>query len=240
MAAAGGGQPGKGGGNPSPNVTDLLKRLNLTEEDFCDDEDVAETPTLEWALVGKILSPMAVHVNTVRAAMKPAWGNLAGLKIRAIGDKGDNLFVAEFTSKADMDRVLSGTPWMVGRHAVVLKPYDEKLSASEIVFDRMEIWVRILNLPLGWMNQQCGKCAMGLIGHVVKMDVDGDGKACGAFLQGRVAVEIEKPLHRGVLLRMSRSEEPRWFEIHYERLPYFCFGYGVIGHSEVECPHPAP
>jgi hypothetical protein len=52
-----------------------------------------------------------------------------------------------------MERVLAGTPWMVGRYDVILKDYDEKLSASEIIFDQMELWVRILNLPLGWMNR---------------------------------------------------------------------------------------
>lgn len=88
-------------------------------------------------------------MNTVRAATKPAWGNPVGLKIRAIGEKGDNLFVAEFGSGVDMERALAGTPWMVGRHAVLLKLYVEKLSASEIIFDQMELWVRILNLPLG-------------------------------------------------------------------------------------------
>lgn len=88
---------------------------------------------------GEGLSPMTVHVNIVRAAMKPTWGNLIGLKIRAVGDKGDNLFIMEFTSKADMDRVLLGMPWMVGWHVVVLKTYDEKLSALEIVFYCMEI-----------------------------------------------------------------------------------------------------
>jgi len=122
-----------------------LKRLNLTEEEgamveFFDEEDTI-VPTMEWALVGKVISPMDVHVNTVRAAMKPTWGNPVGLKIRAIGDKGDNLFVAEFASKVDLKRVLAGTPWMVGRHAVVLKMYDERLNASEILFDHMEIWV---------------------------------------------------------------------------------------------------
>ena len=59
------------------------------------------------------------------------------------------------------------------------------------------------------MNQQRGEHAIGLIGHVVKMDVDKDGKASGAFLRARVAIEIDNPLRRGVLLRMSRSEEPR-------------------------------
>lgn len=102
---------------------------------------------------------------------------------------------------------------MVGRHAIVLKMYDERLSASEIPFDRMEIWVRLLNLPLGWMNQQREERAMGLIGHVVKMDVNKDGTTNGVFLRACVAIEIDKPLRRGVLLRMSCLEEPRWFTI---------------------------
>jgi hypothetical protein len=82
--------------------------------DFSDDEDDAELPSMEWAIVGKVLSPMVVHVNTVRSAMKLTWGNPAGLKFRAIGEKGDNMFVAEFAVKADMDRAMAGAPWMVG------------------------------------------------------------------------------------------------------------------------------
>lgn len=242
MATVGG--VGKGEGeHPNPNVTDLLRRLNLTEEeeavaDFSDDEETEESLPVEWTIVGKVLSPTPVHVNTVRSAMKPAWGNPIGLKFRSIGMKGDNMFVAEFGCKTDMERTLAGTPWMVGRYAVILQHYDEKLSASEIVFDRMEMWVRILNLPLGWMNQARGARAMSLIGRVVKMDVDADGKASGAFLRARVAVEIDKPLRRGVLLRMSKTEDPRWFQAQYEKLPYYCFACGVIGHSEVDCLHP--
>lgn len=127
---------------------------------------------------------------------------------------------------------------MVGRYAVLLQNYDEKLSASEIIFDRLELWVRILNLPLGWMNQARGSRAMSFIGSVVKMDVDTDGKASGAFLRGRVAVEIDKPLRHRVLLRMSKTEEPCWFHVLYERLPYYCFACGKIGHSEMDCPTP--
>lgn len=138
MAAVGGGGKEDGDDIPGPNVVDLLKRLNLTEEegaiaDFSDGEEDMEASVEEWAIIGKVLSPMAVHVNTVHAAMKPAWGNPFGLKFRAIGEKGDNLFVAEFGSEGDMEGVLTGTPWMVGRHAVILKRYDENLSASEIV-----------------------------------------------------------------------------------------------------------
>jgi hypothetical protein len=109
--------------------------------EFSDDENEEATPRVEWALVGKVLSPTPVHVNTIRSAMKPAWGNPVELKVRAIGEKGLNLFVVEFGCNHYLERALAGTPWMVGRYAVILQNYDEKLSASEIVFDRMEMWL---------------------------------------------------------------------------------------------------
>lgn len=154
MASAGD-SGGKGGADSlGPNVEEMLRTLNLTEEegavmDFVDDDEEETLAPVEWALVGKILSPVPVHIDSVRSAMKPAWGNPARLKIRAIGEKGDNLFVAEFGSARELDRVMAGTPWLFSKYAVLLQEYDEKLSASEIVFEHMEVWARILNLPLG-------------------------------------------------------------------------------------------
>lgn len=120
----------------------------------------------EHALIGKVLSLVALHVNTIKGAMKPAWGNPLGLELRSIGEKGQNLFVVDFGYRQDMMRALEGSPWMVGRHVVVLQPYDELLRPSEIAFDGMGMWVRILNLPLGWMNAHRGERAMKLIGNV--------------------------------------------------------------------------
>lgn len=167
------------------------------------------------------------------------WGNPPGLKIRSIGERGDNLFVVEFGSKLNMDRVLASTPWIAGRHAVILKDYDEKLKPSDIRFDRMDIWVRILNLPLEWMNEQRGIKVMRLLGEGQKMHVDGDGKASGVFLRARVAIELKKPIKRGVLLRMSRNGEPKWFDAQYEKLPFLCFSCGILGHGGMVCDKPA-
>jgi hypothetical protein len=220
-----------------------MQRLNLTEEeggivDFSDEEEAGATEPVECALLGKVLSPAILHANTIRAAMTPAWGNPHGLKIRSIGDRGDNLFVVEFGSKVDMDRVLAGAPWIAGKHALILKEYDEKLKPSEIRFDSMDMWARILNLPLGWMNQHRGSRAMRLLGEVKQMDVDADGKASGAFLRARITMSLDKPLKRGVLLRMARDSEPEWFDSQYERLPFFCFSCGVIGHGGLGCDKP--
>ena len=94
---------------------------------------------MEWALVGKVLSLAIVHATTIFRAMEPAWGNPYGLKIRSTGEKEENLFVAEFKFEQDMERALGGSPWMVGRHALLLQTYDENLKPSEIRFDRMDI-----------------------------------------------------------------------------------------------------
>jgi hypothetical protein len=49
--------------------------------------------------------------------------------------------VAEFYSPVDRDRALEGSPWMDGKHAVILQMYDEHLKPTDICFDRMELWV---------------------------------------------------------------------------------------------------
>jgi len=51
-------------------------------------------------------------------------------------------------------KALEGSPWMVGKHAVVLQECDEALKPSDVSFAKMELWVRILNLPFGWMNER--------------------------------------------------------------------------------------
>jgi hypothetical protein len=232
MAVIGSGSPV----DPDANIADLFQNLNLTAEEdsvaeFSDDEDVGDPIGVEWVLVGKVLSSATMHATTIFHAMKLAWGNPYGLKIRSIGPKEENLFVVEFKFEQDMERALGGSPWMVGRHALLLQPYDENLKPSEIRFDRMDIWVRLLNLPLGWMNRHRGEHAMGLVGTVKKMDLDKDGKASGAYLRARVAIEVAKPLRQGVLLKTKKDVEP-------ERLPFYCLSCGIMGHSELECDKP--
>lgn len=110
---------------PDASVADLLQNLNLTAEEadvaeFSDEEENEAPMGVEWALFGKVLSPAVVHATTIFRTMKPAWGNPYGLKIRLIGEKEENFFVAEFNLQLDMERALSGSPWMVGRHALLL------------------------------------------------------------------------------------------------------------------------
>lgn len=70
MSASGEGGAKGGGDGPNPNVEEMLQKLNLTEEEgavmeFSDDEEEETLAPRELALVGKILSPVPVHINTI-------------------------------------------------------------------------------------------------------------------------------------------------------------------------------
>ena len=159
--------------------------------------------------------------------------------MRSVGDKVDNLFIADFEGKVEKDRALEGSPWMIGKFAVILQDYNEKLRPSDVCFDRMSIWVRILDLPFGWMNAKKGEKVARSIGRVEKIDVNEKGKASGSFLRARVALEINKPLRRGLFLRDEEKKANVWYAIQYEKLPLFCKSCGVLGHSELLCPDPS-
>jgi hypothetical protein len=69
---------------------------------------------------------------------------------------GDNIFIAEFGSKQDLERALDGSPWNVGKKAVLLQHFDPNLRPSEVTFNKIAIWIRIYDLPFGLMNRKWG------------------------------------------------------------------------------------
>ncbi|CAO2039933.1 unnamed protein product [Urochloa humidicola] len=226
------------------HVATLLEKLNLTQIEgevagLSDDEEGGEG-AVDYAVIGKVISPTTIHITTTDGAMRPAWGNPFGLRLRTVGERVENLFIAEFGCLEDKLRALNGSPWMVGKHAVILREYDETLKPSDVSFARMELWVHILDLPFGWMNVKRATRAAELIGEVVKIDAGHDGKISGAYARARVAVEIDKPLRRGVLLKTDRTKPPEWYKIQYEKLPFYCYSCGLLGHTDLLCPNPAP
>lgn len=82
-------------------VAALLEKMNLTTDEGAfatlnDDEDGRDDGVQEWALLGKVLSPSVLHISTIISVMKLPWGNPYGLKLRSVGERGENLFIAEF------------------------------------------------------------------------------------------------------------------------------------------------
>ncbi|KAK1692965.1 hypothetical protein QYE76_009662 [Lolium multiflorum] len=120
---------------------------------------------------------------------------------------------------------------------VLLKEYSGSVRPSDMVFDTVEIWVRVLDLPMDMMNLFFAKLIGGWIGKYIAADVDEEGMAWGKDLRIRVQVRVDQPLLRGVSVKESEKEvEGIWYDLKYEKIPHFCFDCGCLVHPEDCCP----
>jgi hypothetical protein len=67
-------------------------------------------------------------------------------------DIGNNRFVVRFASKGDYKHAMNNGPWQFDFQMVLLKEYSGYVRPSDMVFDLVEIWVRVLDLPMDMMN----------------------------------------------------------------------------------------
>jgi hypothetical protein len=221
------------------SVSEMLQRLNLTSEEadavILEDEKEEDLVSLNWALIGKVLSPNSLHIQTIMSALRPAWGNPKGLMAKLVAD---NVFIMKFESSADRDRVKECAPWMVGKHVLILNDFDQRQKPSEVSFNRIMLWAKIQNPRFELMNKRWGEFLGAKIGEVEGVDVDSEGRAWGNAIRVRVSVDITKPLMRVVSAYSKKNKEYERYEVKYEKLPHYCFSCGIIGHSSLECPTP--
>ncbi|KAL6595040.1 hypothetical protein ACP70R_048143 [Stipagrostis hirtigluma subsp. patula] len=224
----------------SSGVAEMLGRLKLTAEErdalTVDDTALESLATSDRAIIGKVLSSSVLHIQTIMSALRPAWGNPRGLEAKSVGD---NMFIAEFGSKQDLDRVLDGSPWNVGKKAVLIQQFDPNMRPSDVVFNRLAVWIRIYNLPFGLMNNKWGGELAKKVEAVEKVEVDAQERAWGPYLRAKVQIDITKPLLRCVTIFSAKRQQTELYDVRYERLPNYCYSCGIIGHSSIECPTPA-
>ncbi|KAM0829706.1 hypothetical protein ACQ4PT_066710 [Festuca glaucescens] len=202
MAGDGAGSSGTG-----DQMEQMMSQLRLTTAEatavVIDDVDDLTLIDPDRAFVGKVLAPNVLHIETIKSAMRPAWGNPKGL---IFNPAGRNLFVAEFGSQADRDRVMEGSPWMVGKHAVLMKKYDDEVPPTEVKFESLAIWARILALPSRLMRSERGLEIAKPIGNVKKIEADVLGRCWGPYMRIRVEVDIHAPLMRFVTVFSSHLQ----------------------------------
>jgi hypothetical protein len=237
--AAGKGGHGKGPAVEEESIEELVGRMKLTEVEskklFIDDrEDVQADPV--WALAGKILVPYpkVYHIQMIADVLRPAWGNPRGLVFR---DGGPNLFVAELPSERERDRIWERSPWNVNKHAVVLENFKRSQRPSELRFDRLPIWIRVMNLPFN-LHDHWGERIAKDLGDFISIDTTNKMLVSGKYLRARVSINVNEPLRRWIAIDSSLREACDWYDIKYENLPYFCFSCGLLGHSDLMCLEP--
>ncbi|KAL4347289.1 hypothetical protein GQ457_17G007720 [Hibiscus cannabinus] len=85
------------------------------------------------------------------------------------------------------------------------------------------------------MNREMGLRLGSSVGTTMGVDHRIEGGNMGEFLCILVQVDIRKPLRRCVLLGAAPGKPATPCPLRYERLPEFCYIYGLVGHDLAAC-----
>ncbi|OMP03234.1 hypothetical protein COLO4_10561 [Corchorus olitorius] len=214
----------------------LWENFNLTKEETMEmavnhtmvAESLAEG---KLCLIGKLLSRRAVNIDVMRNVLHMVWKLSGGLQVREIGEK---LYIFQFESEVEKERVYQQGPWNFNKALLVLKNYDAFISVEEIKLEWCAFWIQVHDLPLGFMTESVGKAIGDSFGEVIEIDTCGDKVAWGKFLRIRACLNVNKPLRRGMILTAPNGGKIL-VSFRYEKLPDFCYVCGCLNHTENEC-----
>ncbi|TXG64630.1 hypothetical protein EZV62_011624 [Acer yangbiense] len=178
-------------------------------------------------LVGKILSRKRVNREAFQTVMTKLWNTKGGLEIETVGE---NTFLFHFDRLEDRALVWTRGTWHFNNCLLILEKLMGPGEISKMQFKRAEFWVQNFNIPLICMNMRMARLIAEMIGEVVEIPVE-NRECWGKFLRVKVAIDVSKPLLKGVILNLEEFETSIGAPIKYERLPEFCYGCGRIGHS---------
>lgn len=82
-------------------------------------------------------------------------------------DLGGDLFFVHFGSEDDWKHARNNGPWQFDFNVLILKDYGGKTRPSEMVFDTMEMLVRVTDLPLDKRTKTFGNTLGDWPGEVV-------------------------------------------------------------------------
>lgn len=92
----------------------------------------------------------------------------------------------------------------------------------------------MFDLPMMARNEFMGRLIGDSLGQTVEVDmVDGE-VVWNEAMRIRMKLNVTKPLVRRKRKKIGDGEAV-WVRLAYERLPEFCYYYGIIGHCHRDC-----
>ncbi|KAL4318397.1 hypothetical protein GQ457_18G009380 [Hibiscus cannabinus] len=155
--------------------------------------------------------------------------------VLGISEISPNFFLIAFASPANRTNVLKRGPWDFQKYWFALEQADPNGTIHDYSFQHMCIWVRIHNIPLTLMTAALAHALGASVGKVIMTDTRLEDGNMGEFMRVRVLFDTSKPLRRCVVLSKPDAKASLC-PLQYERLPFFCHGCGLIGHSVLACP----
>ncbi|CAL1358517.1 unnamed protein product [Linum trigynum] len=145
-------------------------------------------------------------------------------------DLNNETFLVTFSNDQDYLKALTGGPWEILDHYLVVHPWSPKFRTSDKIHKSVTAWIQLPELPVHFYHREVLFALGNLIGRTVKLDYHTEMLERGKFARIAVELDMTKPLPTRIRL------DGFWQQVLYENLPQICFDCGRIGHTEETCP----
>ncbi|KAF7844623.1 uncharacterized protein G2W53_001528 [Senna tora] len=201
---------------------DVFDRFNLT---LSDREWKRLNRPFRKSLIIKLLGK-TVGFKFLLRKVNQLWGRTGEVELV---DIGNNYFLAKFDTFTDREFTLTGGPWIILDHYLIIRPWTSLFDPEEQI-QKMAAWVHLPDLPIELYDDKFLYTLGKLIGKVLKIDVNTSQKLRGKFARLCVELDLSKPL------LSQYCVHGRLRKIEYEGLHLICFECGVYGHDLEHCP----
>ncbi|XP_065856963.1 uncharacterized protein [Euphorbia lathyris] len=155
------------------NLATLMGKVKLTDNeesvlDLESESNLSEVKDTKPSLIDRVLSSKPLNIRGMGQAFLGAWR----IKAFQLKEMGNGLFLCEFDSRRNKDKVLNDGPWHFERQLVVFRDMNGIDQLSEANLDCCDFWVRILDLPLNRRDVESITLVASRLGELIEIDRD--------------------------------------------------------------------
>ncbi|CAN1152785.1 hypothetical protein LINPERHAP2_LOCUS18978, partial [Linum perenne] len=194
-----------------PQIKDGLRSLKLSK-DFKEKLCKPWANTLIVRLMGKSIG-YAYLCHRLRSMWKP-------INHMHIIDLDKGCFMVKFSYEKDYFKALTGGPWMILDHYLVVHQWSPDFRVSDSLPAKMVVWICFPLMLVQYYHAQILTSLNNLIGRTVKIDFNTQNAERGKFARLAVEIDLNEPLTPTIDLDGCRQD------VEYENLPALCFDCG--------------
>ncbi|KAM0855584.1 hypothetical protein ACQ4PT_049695 [Festuca glaucescens] len=201
-----------------------------------DEEEVPEVaaPRTVWKLLGRYMAQFKPSARDMFVYFdKEVWHLHTGIKYTELQK---NYYMLTLFSQGDYEFVKRGGPWIFNKNALIVKEIKEDEQPSEMVLDRVSVWVRIYDVPWGKQKKATGMMYGQLLGRPLEVDEPTEEKDMDEFLRVRIELPYDRRLQTQITVGVKgKPSACKVYKLKYERVPHYCAHCGFMGHRKFEC-----
>ena len=143
----------------------------------------------------------------------------------------------DFTCLKDLASILSEGQWAIGHSSLVLQKWSSGMSLNDSLFAQAPVWVRLLELPLEYWNEDVFGGIARTFGELFSTDSITASKCRLNFARICIGVREGTDMPEFVALHYKLGVHNQ--KIIYETIPFACFLCLKAGHKAHQCPSAA-